>query len=121
MANGKKHNVLMRSANLSLINSSNPMIINDLSYLELVEENRIVGGDFDFYTSLNFSSDVEIHKDVEINVYINSDVNISGHVAIAEASANAIGENTFTQVLVSTYTDDYSSHSAASAISVTSG
>jgi hypothetical protein len=97
------------------------MIINDLSYLEVIEKDLVVGGDFDFDSSLNFSSDVEIHKNVEINVYINSDVNISGHVALAEATANAIGENTFTQVLVSTYTDGYSSHSAAYAISVTSG
>ncbi|HBE31169.1 MAG TPA: hypothetical protein DDW76_00695 [Cyanobacteria bacterium UBA11369] len=96
------------------------MIINDLSYLEVVEENRVVGGDFDFYTELDFDSDVEIYKEVRIDVYISSNVNISGNVAIAEASANAIGENTFTEVYVSTYTDGYSSHSSASAKSVTS-
>ena len=97
------------------------MIINDLSYLEVVEETRVVGGDFDFDSSLDFSSDIDITKDVCIDVNIYSDANISGNVALAEASANALGENTFTEVAVSTYTDDCSSHSGATAQSATGG
>jgi hypothetical protein len=97
------------------------MIINDLSYLEVVQENRVVGGDFNFYTDLDFSSDVEINKDVDINVHISSHVDIRGNVALAEASANAFGDNTFTEAIVSTYTTDYSSHASASAKSVTRG
>ncbi len=95
------------------------MIINDLSYLEVVEENRVVGGDFNFSTSLDFDSDVDINKDVCIDVNINSDADIKDNVALAEASANALGNNTFTEVYVSTYTDDCSSHSAALAQSAT--
>lgn len=96
------------------------MIINELSYLEVIEQNRVVGGDFNFNSSLNFDSDVNIYKDVDINVYIYSNVDISGNVATAEASANAFGENTFTEVYVSTYTFDGGSHSAAYSKSVTS-
>ena len=95
------------------------MIINDLSYLEVVEENRVVGGDFNFFTELDFDSDVNIDKDVDINVNIDSDADISDNVALAEASANALGNNTFTEVYVSPYTDSGSSHSAALAQSAT--
>jgi hypothetical protein len=100
---------------------SNIMIINDLSYLEVVEENRVVGGDFNFDSSIDFSSDVKIEKDVNIDVNVKSDADISDNVALAEGSANAFGKNTFTEVVVSTYTDDNSSHSAAAAQSATDG
>jgi hypothetical protein len=95
------------------------MIINDLSYLEVVAENRVVGGDFDFDSSIDFSSNVDINKNVCIDVNIYSDADIKDNVALAEASANALGNNTFTEVLVSTYTDNSSSHSGASAQSAT--
>ena len=95
------------------------MIINDLSYLEVVEESRVVGGDYNFSTSLDFYSDVQIDKNVCIDVYINSDADIKDNVALAEASANALGDDTFTEVYVSTFTDDCSSHSAAMAQSAT--
>ena len=47
------------------------MIISDLNYLEAVEGNTVVGGDFDF----DISKDIEVNVDIYENVDIDKDVN----------------------------------------------
>jgi hypothetical protein len=53
------------------------------------------------------------------NYHLSSYVNISGNRAVASASANAYGNNTFTRASSGTFTDGYSSSSSASSDSAT--
>ena len=95
------------------------MIISDLNYLEAVEGNTVVGGDFDFDISKDIEVDVDIYENVDIDKDVNSVVYVEGNLATAESSANAFGGNTLTETFSLTYTDGHQSHSNSLAISAT--
>ena len=95
------------------------MIISDLNYLEAVEGNAVVGGDFDFDISKDIEVNVDIYENVDIDKDVNSVVYIEGNLATAESSANAFGGNTLTETFSLTYTDGHQSHSNSLAISAT--
>lgn len=82
------------------------MIINDLSYLESVEEKSVVGGavtvvkDVDIDVDTEFDTDVDIDIDVEkdIDIDFDSDVDITGNFAGLTGDATAIGDNSAAEV-----------------------
>ena len=88
------------------------MLINDLSYCEVVEEN-VVGG-FGFVVAgkdvaalsdvdQDYDVTVDINIDKDVNSEIDSSVNLSGNAAFVTFDATAIGNNTFTQADVSAF------------------
>lgn len=87
------------------------MIISDLNYLEVANE-EICGGSGFFF-----------HKDVKTNVRnrldvkkrVLSKVRIKGNLADAESYADAYGDNSLTETLTVTYADDYGSSSYSDA------
>ncbi|WP_413167410.1 hypothetical protein ACL6C3_12080 [Capilliphycus salinus ALCB114379] len=88
------------------------MLINDLSYCEVVEEN-VVGG-FGFVVAgkdVAAISDVDQDYDVDVNIDIDKDINsdikskvdLKGNFASVTFDATAIGSNTYTQADVSAF------------------
>ena len=92
------------------------MIITDLNYLEVVQ-NEVTGG-------YNFgpSSSTYIKEDLDIDKYLRSVVHVYGNFAGAEAHAGALGYNTSTQAISSTNTvQGYGSVSDATSTSASDG
>lgn len=83
------------------------MIISDLSYLEKVEETNIEGG---FYEGDYIRGSVLFGSLTAGVAY--------GNMAVAEATAGALGYNTFTKAASGTLTTPISSASGAFSISV---
>jgi hypothetical protein len=92
------------------------MLINDLSYCEVVEENVVGGFGFGFVNvnaskTAAASSDVDQDYDVKVDLDIdkdidsdlNSNVHIDGNFASVTFDATAIGSNTYTQADVSAF------------------
>lgn len=84
------------------------MIISDLNYLEVVnQETGIVGGS-DFYfdkevdstvtNNVNFNTNVYFEKDKYVDIYVDSDVDIYGNLAELVVDAEAIGTDTLVEV-----------------------
>ena len=76
------------------------MIISDLDHLQTIN-NKNEG------------------KELSGGYYLSSYLYIDGNRAIADASANAYGDDTFTRANAYTTTDDYYSYSSASSDSAT--
>ena len=84
------------------------MIISDLNYLEVVnQETSIVGGnDFDFYknvestvtNNVNFNTNIDFYKDKDVYIDVYSDVDINGNLAELVVDAEAIGKDTLVEV-----------------------
>ena len=84
------------------------MIISDLNYLEVVnQETSIVGGNyFDFYknvdstvtNNVNFNTDIDFDKYKDVDIYVDSDVNVQGNLAELVVDAEAIGYDTLVEV-----------------------
>lgn len=91
------------------------MIISDLSYLENVAEEQVVGG-FSFTAFKNVDINVDVDETINIDKDVTADVDISGNLATAESGATAFGNNTLAESFAFTYTD--SGSSAANAFSV---
>ena len=94
------------------------MIISDLSYLENVAEEQVVGG-FSFTADKNVNIDVDIDETIDITKNVVSTVSITGNLATAESGATAFGNNTLAESFAFTYTDDGSSASNAFSVSGT--
>ncbi len=88
------------------------MIISDLNHLETIAEDpKVVGGSNyypPYYNHYGYSGS------------INVGANIQGHVARVDGSAEAYGDNTFTNIDGYTKTTDNSSHSSVSGTSASS-
>ena len=91
------------------------MIINDLSYLESVEEKSVVGGsvdvtktvDIDVDTDLDTDVNIDIDVDKDIDIDFTSNVDINGNFASLIGDATAIGNNSVAEVdFTVTVTDD---------------
>ncbi|KKD35844.1 hypothetical protein [Limnoraphis robusta] len=102
------------------------MLINDLSYCEVVEENVVGGAGFVFKNvNLNTSidQDFDFNADIDADKKINSDVvskvKVEGNSAFVLGEATAFGNNTFTQIEGSTTTTDGLSESTLFAVSIT--
>ncbi len=89
------------------------MIINDLNYLEVTNEEVIGGGvyvdkdvdiDVDFDKDFDFNVDIDVDKDVDAT--LDSTVNISGNFASAEGDATAIGDNGFAELTLNVVVTD---------------
>ncbi|MEL7035087.1 MAG: hypothetical protein AAFO04_05640 [Cyanobacteria bacterium J06592_8] len=100
------------------------MLIKDLSYCEVVEEN-VVGGSGTFaskfasVTSIvnqEFNVDIDVNADKDINADLDSDVDITGNFASLTGDATAIGEDTFAEVDFSVIATDGLSEVAVTAI-----
>ena len=89
------------------------MIISDLNYLESAEGS--VEGGYYFGPS---SKTIVVEK-LFIFKKFDSDVDVDGNFAGAESDAQAYGDNTSTQALAFTFTNDYFSASSATAVSAT--
>ncbi|MEG4856617.1 hypothetical protein QUB75_01935 [Microcoleus sp. K1-B6] len=92
------------------------MIISDLNYLEVVQQENIVGGisDYEASTYLTFYEDVYIEKDFCVESYV------SGISAFAEADAVAYGYNAHAEALSFTYTDECMASASATSFSASS-
>jgi hypothetical protein len=91
------------------------MIISDLNYLEVVQQENIVGGiaNIEAYTNLAFYEVVDIEKDFCVEAYV------SGVSAFAEADAVAYGKDAHAEALSFTYTDDCFASASATSVSIT--
>ena len=94
------------------------MIISDLSYLENVAEEQVVGG-FSFTANKDVDIDVVVTETIDIKKDVDAVVDISGNLATAESGATAFGNNTLAESFAFTYTDDGSSASNAFSVSGT--
>ncbi len=81
------------------------MIINDLSYLETIEE-TVVGGvgigvnknvNIDLDVDQDFDVDVDINVNKDIDANLDSDVDIDGNFASLTFDVTAIGNNSFAE------------------------
>lgn len=92
------------------------MIISDLNYLEVVQQENIVGGISDryAYTDLTFYETVDIEKNFCVEAYV------SGVSAFAEADAYAYGYNAHAEALSFTYTSDCYASASATSVSISS-
>jgi hypothetical protein len=85
------------------------MLINDLSYCEVVEEN-VVGG-FGFSKSVNldtdvdidFDTDIDLNVDKDVNIEADSKVNVKGNFGSVEFDVTAAGNNGFGEASVSLF------------------
>ena len=88
------------------------MIISDLNHLEtIVEDPKVVGGSHYLPPHLNFFGYSGL-----INVY----ADIEGSVALVKGSAEAYGDNTFSNIKGYTKTTDNSAHSIVNGTSASS-
>ena len=85
------------------------MIISDLNYLETVNEEVYGAGGVYFDSYVRKNVDIDVDVDVDIDKDVDVWVDIKGHLATAEASADAWGDNTLaeTEAFAQT-TDKYS-------------
>ncbi|WP_088243972.1 hypothetical protein [Calothrix rhizosoleniae] len=92
------------------------MIINDLNYLEVTNE-EVVGGSYDYayvdkYVDIDvdfdkdFDFDVNIDVDKDIDATLDSTVTIDGNFASAEGDATAIGDNGFAELTLNVVVTD---------------
>ncbi len=88
------------------------MIISDLNHLETIAEDpKVVGGSHYYpahYNHYGHTGSINVHT------------NIVGNVGRVDGSAEAYGDNTFTNINGYTKTTDNSSHSSVSGISASS-
>jgi hypothetical protein len=91
------------------------MIISDLNYLEVVQQENIVGGiaDIHAYTDLAFYEVVDIYKEFNVDAYV------KGVSAFAEADAVAYGKDAHAEALSFTYTDKDFASASATSVSIT--
>jgi hypothetical protein len=91
------------------------MIISDLNYLEVVQQENIIGGisDIEAYTNLEFYEVVDIYKEFNVDAYV------KGVSAFAEADAVAYGKDAHAEALSFTYTDDGFASASATSVSIT--
>ncbi|MGF1534998.1 MAG: hypothetical protein ACFB4J_00750 [Elainellaceae cyanobacterium] len=104
------------------------MIISDLSYLEVANEEILGGrgrrgrGGYDVDGRIRIKKEVDIY----VNVYETYDkavygfADIYGNLATAESAADAFGYNTLTETITFTDATDYSSESYSGAVSAVS-
>jgi len=65
-----------------------------------------------------FKLNVDINKDINVDTDINQNLHLDGNVATAEAEADAVGYDTFTQSYTDTFVlEDYASSSESVSIS----
>ncbi|MDJ0674261.1 MAG: hypothetical protein QNJ36_02475 [Calothrix sp. MO_167.B42] len=95
------------------------MIINDLNYLEVTNEEIIGGGGVTFNSNLELDKDLDVDVDVDVEVNISGYADAVGNTATATASADALGNNTVSQSDAWTQTTDGSSESFSEANSAT--
>jgi hypothetical protein len=90
------------------------MIISDLNYLEVVQQENIVGGiaDIEAYTDLEFYETVDIYKEFDVKSYV------KGTSAFAEADAVAYGENAHAEALSFTYARKGFASASATSVSI---
>lgn len=94
------------------------MIISDLSYLENIAEENVVGG-FSFIAKKDVNIGVVITETVDITKNVVSNANVTGNLATAEAGATAFGANSLAEAFAFTNTTDNSSAANAFAVSAT--
>ena len=75
--------------------------------------------DFDSDINLDWYSDTDISVDLDIDVSIESCVDVDGNVAQGSVDAQAFGDDTMTDFMISVLTNDDYSSSVGWAISVT--
>lgn len=98
------------------------MIINDINYLEVTNE-EVFGG-----KGINIDSKFKLNKDVDANVDVNENFNkkvnldldgLDGNGAEVLGSADALGKNTFSTIIFGTQTEPGKSESFVNASSFT--
>lgn len=92
----------------------------DLSPLSTSQMDTVsAAGDYSFDTDVNKDVDIDVDKDYNFDADLDSDVSVDGNLATAEASADAYGDDTFTEASSFTQTTDYSSQSFSESTSAT--
>lgn len=91
------------------------MIIHDLSYLETISENGVVGGygtvvkkkiNAQVNVDLNTDVDIDIDKDFDADADLDAQVNIDGNLATLTFDVEAIGNNTLAEADVAVIATD---------------
>ena len=88
------------------------MLINDLSYCEVVEENVVGGFGFsknvslDTNVSIDFDTDIDLDIDKNVDIDANSDVDVSGNFGSLEFDLTVAGDNGFGEAAVSLFVGD---------------
>lgn len=97
------------------------MNISDLKYLRVVDVNSDIFGAGGTNFNTNVKKNVDIKKKVDFNIKkdVKSKVDIKGNLATAQASADALGNNTLTEIDLFTQTTDKSSESFGESLSAT--
>ncbi|BAZ40661.1 hypothetical protein NIES4101_66220 [Calothrix sp. NIES-4101] len=76
------------------------MIISDLNLLETVEASAVIGGGgVNFKSKIEFDKNVKIKQDFKIKSKLDSDVDVDGNYAGADATADAFGKDTFSYTI----------------------
>lgn len=84
------------------------MIISDLSYLEVVEESKVVGGrggvnvskdvDIEVDVDLDFDSNTDLDVDKDVDIDFDSNVDISGNFGSVIGDVTAIGNDAVAEI-----------------------
>jgi hypothetical protein len=96
------------------------MIISDLSYLEAASAN-VVGGDggaTNIEITVDFDKDIKIIENFDVIKRFYVDVYVQGNSAVADATAQAYGDNTLAQTFTSAFATDTYSESYSQSIAV---
>jgi hypothetical protein len=78
-------------------------------------------GDYSFDTDVDKEVNIDVTKNYDFDAELDSDVTVDGNLATAEASADAYGEDTFTEASSFTQTTDWSSQSFSESTSASDG
>lgn len=81
------------------------MIISDLNYLEVANEEICGGSGFYFDKHIN----TKVRNRLDVKKRVKAKVDIKGNLADSEAYADAWGYNSLAETLTVTYADGYSS------------
>jgi len=98
------------------------MIISDLSILEVVQANEVVGGftvpaGTGYTTTQSENSSIIFAENASILKALTSNVAITGNLATVQSTANATGTGTVSEVFTATNTAPYSSAASGTSIS----
>lgn len=97
------------------------MLIFDLNYLEVIDQEANIIGSGGVNSNSNIRKKVDIFKKVLVDIRkkVNSEANVKGHLAEAEALADAKGRNTLSETFTFSQTGNYGSSAASESTSAT--
>lgn len=97
------------------------MILSDLNYLEVVDQETgiVGGGGVNFNSNIRKRKDLNVRSRIDINKRVRARANFRGNFAFVEGVADALGRDTFTEIEGGTQTvENRSSESFLESVSI---